>query len=463
MDHQRVGIDFLTRSRHGLLAFEQGLGKTLVALEAFRREFDKGCVKRLLVICPNSLKRNWQSEIEKYAPGFVADIVEGPPKLRRAGFAESHADIVITSYETARSEVTSLLALLQRSTTALVLDESHAAKNWRSLTSTAIRHLAPYAEYRWLLSGTPVTNSPEDLFTQIEILSPEKRLLGSLERFKVEAENDPTLRFARDRIDELVLRKTKEECLDLPDKTFADVRIELPDWQRSIYDDMRTDMVCAIRAMSGNEYRAFASTALTQLTRLMQIASNPGLLFPEEKRTPGKFEAIDGAVGDILSLRNRKVIIWSNYVSTIESLMERYKDQGVVALYGGVPAAERQSIASQFQTDEETRILIGNPAAAGTGFTFTAASFSIYESLSWRYDYYAQSQDRNHRIGQNLPVTYLRMIANDTIEEAVIAALDRKAEMAAGILGDPSNQNSISNFSREQMCHMLLHNELPHG
>ncbi len=105
-------------------------------------------------------------------------------------------------------------------------------------------------------------------------------------------------------------------------------------------------------------------------------------------------------------------------------------------------------------------MLIGNPAAAGTGFTFTAAAFTIYESLSWRYDFYAQSQDRNHRIGQSLPVTYFRLIAADTIEEAVVEALERKGGMAADLLGD-NRQGSIALFSRDDMIAMLQNNKLP--
>ena len=197
--------------------------------------------------------------------------------------------------------------------------------------------------------------------------------------------------------------------------------------------------------------------------RLSQIASNPSLLFPNCEQTPGKTEEMDHLVSEILNERGRKVIIWANHIRTIEQLLDRYKGYGAVALYGGTPNDQRQSIAARFQSEDSVRILIGNPAAAGTGFTLTAATYSIYESLSWRYDYYAQSQDRNHRIGQSLPVTYLRMIAVDTIEEAIVAALERKGNMARDLLGDEGEAPSVSKFSREQMCALLLRNELPNG
>jgi SNF2 family DNA or RNA helicase len=462
MAHQREGIDFLINGKSGLLAFEQGLGKTLVAIDAFRRVWAAREADRLLVVCPNSLKRNWVAELAKFAPEFTVEIAEGLPRTRRATFSKSKANVVITSYETARAEVTAILAFAQRQPTALVLDESHATKNWASLTSTAARHFSPHCKFRWLLSGTPVTNTPADLYTQVEILAPGERLLGSLDGFLATMASDPKAEFARRAFDRLILRRTKEECLDLPEKTYVDLRVDLPAWQRRLYDDMRTQMVCEIEAMSGEQYRAFATTALAQLTRLSQIASNPALILPEVEGTPGKFDTLDGVVADMLSVPGRKVIIWSNYVKTINALIRQLAPYGVVALYGGTPTGERQDIAARFQTDPQTRVLIANPAAAGTGFTLTAATYTIYETLSWRYDHYAQSQDRNHRIGQSQPVTYVRMIAADTIEEAIINALERKSAMAQALLGDEGQMAAVSQLTKAEMCELLVNNRLPH-
>ncbi|ADZ70144.1 Helicase domain protein [Polymorphum gilvum SL003B-26A1] len=459
LQHQHEGVAFLTGRGVGLLAFEQGLGKTFVAIEAFRRLLDAGQADRLLVICPNSLKRNWVAEFTKFAPSVSVDVAEGVPKKRRATFRESRARVIITSYETARSETTALLALAQRQRTVLVLDESHAAKNWRSQTSAAARIVAPHCKFRWLLSGTPVTNTATDLFTQVEIIEPGRGSLGSLESFTARLEDDPEASFARDVFDRLILRRTKEQCLDLPEKSFVDVRVELPPWQRRLYDKMRDEMVCEIEAMSGEQYRAYASTALAKLTRLVQLACNPSLIFPEAEGTPAKFEALDGVIEDILSVPGRKVILWSNYIRTIETLLARIP--GAVAIYGGTPTSERQEIAASFQQDPDVRVLIANPAAAGTGFTLTAASFTIYESLSWRYDHYAQSQDRNHRIGQTEPVTYLRLIAADTIEEAIVVALERKSALARTLLGDEGAGDDVSRLTKEEMCELLRSNRLP--
>lgn len=155
----------------------------------------------------------------------------------------------------------------------------------------------------------------------------------------------------------------------------------------------------------------------------------------------------------------RKVILWSNYIRSIQDLLCRFP--GSVAIYGATPAEERQGIARRFQEDPDTRLLIANPAAAGTGFTLTAASYTIYESLSWRYDHYAQSQDRNHRIGQTVPVTYVRLLAADTIEEAVVVALARKSALARGLLGDEGAGETVARLTQDEMCDLLTQNSLP--
>lgn len=461
LEHQREGVSFLTQEPGGLLAFEQGLGKTLVGIDAFLMLLFQDRAEQLLVICPNSLKRNWQAEIQKFAPHLTVVIAEGSPKKRRAIFQRPEASVIITSYETARAEVTSILALLQRRRSVLVLDESHAAKNNKSLTSIAAQQFAPHAAFRWLLSGTPVTNTAEDLHTQIGIIQPEANPLGSVESFMATLEVRPDDPRIREVTDTYVLRRTKEQCLDLPDKSFVDVRIELPPWQRRLYDEMRHQMVCEIEAMTGEQYRTYASTALSQLTRLVQLASNPTLLFPDLDCNPAKFEALDNILRDILSVPGRKVILWSNYIRSIEALLERFQPLGVAAIYGGTPNDQRQDIAREFQEGQDLRILIANPAAAGTGFTLTAASYTIYESLSWRYDHYAQSQDRNHRIGQAQPVTYLRLLAVDTIEDAIVSALERKCALAGNLLGDQTGGEIISRLSKEEMCELLRSNILP--
>lgn len=462
--HQREGIDFLLSCRSGILAFEQGLGKTLVAIEAFRGLCDRGDVRSLVVICPNSLKGNWRTELSRFAPELAVHTFSGPAPRRRRELWESKADVYLISYETARNEITSIRALLLRFPSVLVLDESHYVKNWRSLNSIASRQLAPCTSYRWLLTGTPVTNSPEDIYPQMSLVA-DPNPLGSypsfIARFGERTLSEREHERLRSQIAPHILRRTKDECLDLPEKTFVDVRITLPAWQRRLYDDMRDRFVCEVEGMTADEFRCFAPTALARVLRLSQLASNPRLLFPGDVREPGKFVEIDRMIEDLVVRGGRKVILWSYYVGTVEELLRRCGHLGAVSIYGAVESESRIRIAEQFQTDPDTRVLVANPAAAGTGFTLTAATYAIYETLTWRYDLYAQSQDRNHRIGQESPVVYLRLIAEDTIEEAIVQALARKEAMARDLVGDEPVERLITEMGPAAFCAMLKTGHFP--
>jgi SNF2 family DNA or RNA helicase len=460
MSHQEEGVEFLVDRKGGLLAFEQGLGKTLVAIRAFSVLLAAGKVDAVLVICPNSLKRNWTAEFARFAEEIDVSIVEGSPQVRRRQLAEVSTRAVVISYETARTEIAGVLGLLGRRRTVLVLDESHAVKNRQSLTSIAAQHFAPRCEYRWLLSGTPVTNSPGDLYAQLGIVAAGKPL-GSFDSFMASYSDPKTWDHARARFGSMILRRRKDECLDLPEKTFVDLRVELPPWQRTLYNQMRDELVCEIQSMTGEQFQAFAPTALAKTLRLSQLASNPALLLPTEPRVPGKLLELDHLINEIVRLGNEKAILWSYYVGSIEKLIARYPDLGTVSLYGEIEAANRQAIAGEFQNNSAVRLLVGNPAAAGVGFTLTAATYAIYETLTWRYDLYAQSQDRIHRIGQSRPVTYIRLIAADTIEEAIVEALERKGDLARALLGDPETPGKAPMLTRDSFCEMLVRNRLP--
>jgi SNF2 family DNA or RNA helicase len=457
MQHQQEGAQFLMARRSGILAFEQGLGKTRVAIESFIKLLEQGIVDSMLVICPNSLKGTWLKEIGAFAPQATTQVIDGSRKERRRAFSGSRASVLITNYEAARTDILAIRALLERRRAVLVLDESHYVKNFRSLNSIAARHFAPFTEYRWLLSGTPVTNSVADIYPQLCLVAGE-RAFGSAKAFEARYASAATSEETRSalvgKIQPYLLRRTKDECLDLPEKTFIDVHVELPAWQRRLYDCMRDELVDEVAGMSASDFKRFAPTALTRLLRLSQLASNPKLLMENEARIPAKFGELDRILAELLPC-GRKVIIWSYYVRTIEMLLDRYKDYGPLALYGQTAAEDRQTIANRFQNDAAARLLVANPAAAGTGFTLTAATYAIYETLSWRYDLYAQSQDRNHRIGQRSGVTYLRLLAQDTIETAMAAALERKTLLARSVVGDPALALQLAQMTPAAFCEMV--------
>lgn len=464
MAHQEDGVRFLTQRHGGILAFEQGLGKTLTAIDAFRELRGRGLVGHMVVLCPNSLKDNWAGEITRFAPTLQVRIVGGSGRDRRAAFASADEAVVIVNYEAARADIAAVRAMMRRLRPVLVLDESHHVKNRRSLTSIAARQFAPLAAFRWLLTGTPVTNSPSDIHAQLSVVA-DVNPLGPYEVFMLDYGDSGTNPRKQKKLAELlqphVLRRTKDECLNLPSKRFVDLTVPLPVWQRRMYDGVRDGILDEVRGMSRDAFRAYAPTALTKLLRLAQIASNPALVFPSEQREPAKLAELDRIVTELIQVKECKVILWSYYVDTITRLAARYRHLGVVTLFGGVPASERQALVQSFQEDPGVRLFVGNPAAAGTGFTLTAATYAIYETLTWRYDLYAQSQDRNHRIGQQAPVTYVRLLAADTIDFVMAESLARKTSMARRLVGDEDHAATIAEITPEEFRDMLLTNKLP--
>jgi SNF2 family DNA or RNA helicase len=224
---------------------------------------------------------------------------------------------------------------------------------------------------------------------------------------------------------------------------------------------MRDQFVCEVESMTSEQFRCYAPTALVRLLRLSQLASNPQLIFPSETRQPGKLAELDRIVDELVIKGGRKAIVWSYYVRTIEQMLHRYAAAGAEAIYGGVEGDRRIEVAERFQSPAGPRLLVANPAAAGTGFTLTAATYAIYETLTWRYDLYAQSQDRNHRIGQTEPVIYLRLIADDTIEQAIAQTLERKDLLARGLVGDAPMERLITEIGPEGFKQLLITGQLP--
>ena len=175
---------------------------------------------------------------------------------------------------------------------------------------------------------------------------------------------------------------------------------------------------------------------------------------------PGKIAHLDRTLDELVEA-GRKVIVWSYYVDTIRLLDARYRRYGSASLHGGIPPKDRHIIVTRYQEDPDLRVLVANPAAAGTGLTLTAATYSIYETLTWRYDQYAQSQDRNHRIGQTVPVTYIRLLAANTIEFAILEALARKAKLAWDLVDSSVDDMPPLRITRQGFTEMLQTGRLP--
>jgi SNF2 family DNA or RNA helicase len=333
--------------------------------------------------------------------------------------------------------------------TLMAIDESTTIKNPDAKRTKNICKLSPYAKYKRILTGSPVTKSPLDLYKQCDFLAPELLDHTSYYTFRTRYAVMKTANFGGRSVqivvgyrnlDELAeklkvfsYRVLKDECLDLPPKTFMKRIVKLTLAQEKVYKEMKH---LALAEMEGKMMTT--ATVLTQLMRLHQI-------------TCGHFRADDGTIKDINNNRldelldvldevEGKAVIWAHYQHDVERIIERirkeYTFDSAVDYYGLTPSSERQQNIEKFQNDDGCRFFVGTPQTGGYGITLTAASTMIYYSNGYDLEKRQQSEARIDRIGQKFPMTYIDIMAEDTVDERIVKALRKKVNIATQIMGE---------------------------
>jgi SNF2 family DNA or RNA helicase len=334
--------------------------------------------------------------------------------------------------------------------TLMAIDESTTIKTPTAKRTKAILTLGLLAKYRRILTGSPVTKSPLDLYTQCGFL--DSFLLGfdSYYAFRNRYATMLDRNFGgrrvqivggykklgelSDKLKNFSYRVLKEDCLDLPPKTYIQREVELTDEQKQIYSTMKS---AALASLKGK--MATAPHILTQLMRLHQITCGH-LKNDDDTITEIKNNRIASLL-ELLEEVEGKVIIWANYVYDIKQIVKavskKYGEDSIVQYYGAVEAEKRQSNIEKFQDPEsKARFFVGNPQTGGYGITLTAANNMIYYSNGYDLEKRLQSEDRAHRIGQTKSVTYVDLIAPKTIDEKIRKALRKKINIATEVMGE---------------------------
>jgi SNF2 family DNA or RNA helicase len=331
----------------------------------------------------------------------------------------------------------------------MAIDESTTIKNPSAKRTKNIIALGKQAKYRRIMTGSPITKNPLDLYSQCEFLDPylldftsyyafrnryaemktmhlHGRSIQVVSEFKNLDELSDTVKTFSDRV-------LKEDCLDLPPKNWIKRHILLTADQRKIYEQMKK---AAMAVLNGKVTTTM--TVLTQLMRLHQI-------------TCGHFTADDGTTQlidnnrtkelmNILEETEGKAIIWANYqrdvTQIINNIVKEYGPGSVVDYFGLTPQEERQDNIRKFQNDSKCRFIVGTPQTGGYGITLTQANTVIYFSNGYDLEKRLQSEDRAHRIGQKKNVTYIDLIAEDTVDEKIVEALRKKINIASEVLGE---------------------------
>jgi len=434
---------------------EMGTGKTKVAIDNAVFMKKNLWIDWVIVIAPNSVYRNWIDEIQKHSDSNVIHVHKDKSIY---GDMTRHPEralkwfLINVEALSHKSGVEKLKSLLTRKNCRhlMILDESTTIKNRSAKRTRNICKLGKLANYRRILTGSPITKSPLDLYTQCEFLSPQ--LLGFDSFFTFRARyavmqqiemGGRQMLFPKyytnldeltDKLKTFSFRVRKKDCLDLPDKLYTVRKINLTVKQAEIYNRLKKFAYATI-----NQDEVSFANKLTEILRLHQVTN--GFV----KSDDGTIQVFDDCpklkeLMDILEDTEGKFIIWANYVQNIKTIInklkEKYGANSVVSIFGEVSTEDRQQAVSKFQNDNSCRFFVGNPSTGGYGLTLTSASYVVYFSNSYNLEVREQSEDRAHRIGQDKNVTYIDLIAENTIDEFIVNALDKKLKLSAETLGE---------------------------
>ena len=461
-EHQLIALEKSWDKEEYAYFMEMGTGKSKVLIDNIAILYDKGKINGVLIVAPKGVYKNWySSEI----PTHLASHVQYKSVLWTASISKTKQEelnslfksdfnlhVLVMNVEAFSTKKGLQFAskFLNSHKTLMAVDESTTIKTPSAKRTKSILALSKSAVYRRILTGSPITKSPLDLYTQCGFLNDELLGFSSYYAFRSRYAHMIERNFGGrrvqivknyQRLDELSkliepfsYRVLKEDCLDLPDKIYIRREIELTDEQLKLYTTMKQ---MALATLNGKMLTA--PNVLTQLMRLHQI-------------TCGHFKSDDGKIQElknnrleelmsILEETEGKAIIWANYIYDIErisaAIKKEYGDDSVVEYYGAIHTDERQKNIERFQDPlSPFRFFIGNPQTGGYGITLTAANTVIYYSNGYDLEKRLQSEDRAHRIGQKKSVTYIDLIAEKTIDEKIVKALRKKIDIASQIMGE---------------------------
>lgn len=437
-DYQKQGFKWMKTLAHygfgGILADDMGLGKTLQSiafiLSVLTDIRHKKCP--VLIVCPSSLTYNWLSELRKFAPEINAVIVDGTRKEREQAIGQSRqVDVVITSYPLLRRDISSFASQVFHT---IFFDEAQAFKNPTTQTARAVKRLD--ADYKFALTGTPVENSLEELWSIFHVVFPE--LFMGLKEY-----SNLTRKTIARRIRPFLLRRVKEDVLaELPEKQESLESVELLPEQKKLYAaylaKLRHD---TLKHLNKDTLRKNKIRILAGLTRLRQICCHPTLFVDGYKGRSAKFEMLLQLIEE--SQRSgRRVLIFSQFTKMLELIGRELAYRGLPYFYldGQTPSEERVERCERFNAGERDFFLI-SLKAGGTGLNLTGADTVILYDLWWNPAVEEQAADRAHRMGQTQSVQVIKLVARGTIEEKMNELQDKKKHLIEEII-DPDEKVS---------------------
>lgn len=448
---QRVGVKFLTKVRRAILGDDMGLGKTLQTIVVCEELH----AQRVLVVCLNSLKGNWAEEIKKWAPHRPVTVLRGTQKQREKilqGFKEGY---LIVNYEVVRwvyteKRVSSTVKrvrsdkrcliddLLAMHWDVMLVDEAHNIKNRKSDQTEGIRELANKIDAVYLMTGTPIMNRVDELWSPLHVLYPKqyssfwnfvrKHASAYPSRYGWVVDGKPTHPAElRREIAPVFLRREKEEVFpDMPRKVYQQVWLDLEGEQQRIYKEIEQNAMTQI----DEDIAVLTPGILAQLTRCKQVAVSPGLLGGEPEGV--KLDALMNVVRGT----DQKILVFSQYAEAIKIVAKQMDADGVghVIFIGDTPEAERSAVVQKFQTDPNVQLFLATMQAGGVGQTLTAASLVVFLDKHWTPAINEQAVDRTRPHMQTRPVQIIELLCRDTVDEMIEDVLAGKVSIIEAVI-----------------------------
>ena len=460
--HQLTALEMSWNKEVFAYFMEMGTGKSKVLLDNIAMLYDKGKIDSVLIVAPKGVYKNWyDSEIPIHLADHIEtnvvlwkSLITKEQKLKydslfKIDYTKLHIFIMNVEALSTKKGLDAARQFLNVKRTLFAVDESTTIKNPGAKRTKNILQLSKLSKYRRILTGSPVTKSPLDLYTQCHFLDPYLLDFSSYYAFRNRYAEMRTAHFGgrsiqivagyknlpelAETLKPFSYRILKDDCLDLPPKTYMKRVIQLTPEQKRVYQQMKA---MALAEMNGKMITT--ATVLTQLMRLQQI-------------TCGHFKADDGTTQEIPTNRldelidllyeiEGKTVIWAHWQKDvnqiIKALIKEFGEGCCVDYYGLTPQNERQDNIKKFQEKEKVRFFVGTPQTGGYGITLTAASNMIYYSNGYDLEKRKQSEARIDRIGQTKPMTYIDILAEDTVDEKIVKALRKKINIATQIMGE---------------------------
>src|SRR5210317_474588 len=455
-EHQRNALNQSAEQTQWAYFMEMGTGKTKVTIDNIAYLYLQRKINSVLIIAPKSVYLNWETEIEIHMPDVLKYKIYkwNVDKDKDYHALNNSKDLKIflinvEALSTKRGFESCKDYLITNNLNFVALDESTTIKNRSAKRTKNILALQKLARVRRILTGSPITKSPLDLYTQCQFLSPELLGFSSYLAFRnryAEMTDIPVgsgrnisvpkyykrLEELETKLKQFSTRIRKDQCLDLKPKVRQKRYIELEGDAKKIYEKLRTNALAIVQ-----DSTISFSNKLTEIIKLHQVCNgftnDDGEIMQLHNQ---KLKALE----EILEETDGKVIIWANYIYNIQEIItfleKKYGKESVVSIYGAIDVETRKEAVEKIQKDPKVRFLVGNPTTGGFGLTLTACNTVIYYSNNYNLEVRMQSEDRAHRMGQKGTVVYVDIVAKGTLDEAIMKSLTKKGRVAAKTLGE---------------------------